>query len=211
MSNPRTNWIKDIVKINCESTDEIIDKCIETYNNEIDNWYKNGIAGSKIYFYNVNNNENNENIIEMSTESPVIEDQCIYFLKVSEKAINVKIRSDNTVLTGSISKTSLVPMLEQTLTKIYEPMLQTTEEWNAIGNTKNQVVLSPTTGTTTKDLFLKKERQFAELLQTNIANLGTGIDLPLPNAPYDNIDPSSDFDRVSSSKKICFTVLSFCF
>ena len=65
-------------------------------------------------------------------------------------------------------------------------MLNKTTEWNKLSDSKGEKVK-----------FIKKGKQFSELLETSINNLDDGIILPLPEKPeLQNIDPDDNFDQV---------------
>lgn len=216
MSNARTQWMKEIIHANTEAPDEVIEACLKHNGETIDEWFKNGLNGSKIFFYTIGASEGKPpTTVEMSAESPAIQDKVVYFLKNSEKAVNPKNRSDNFILTGYVSKQTLISMLEHTITDVYQPMLELTDEWKSILSQEKTSIVSPITAAKTggsenpKTSFLKKGKQFAELLHTNLENLSVCIDLPLPSAPYDNIDPSADFDRVKSDSNAKFKYCKF--
>lgn len=154
----KIQWMQETILGIQEMNAKDIANIFEKNQNEINEWFKSGEEGSKVYFYI---NENNE--LKCDFEAPILYGNCIYFLKNTSKSINTKQGSDDSILMGYLSKKTLIPLLQQTISKVYEPMLLKSEEWNKINDNN------------TKNKFIKKERQFYELLQTNLQNLEAGI------------------------------------
>ena len=181
MSNPRTKWMQEVIENSLSGDASKINECFEKNADKITIWLKSGLNESRIYFYETENKT-----IEYNSESPTLYGNCVYFLRNTSKQINLKSRSDNNLLTGNISKESLIPILQSCISNVYQPMLNKTNEWNKINDSKGEKVK-----------FIKKGQQFSELLTTSINNLDNGIILKLPEKPHlQNIDPNDNYDSV---------------
>merc|ERR1712130_4677 len=172
MSNLRTKWMQEVVEsaLNCDQS--AIAKCFDVNSESIAVWLKSGANESRMYFF-----ETDRNSIECSSSSPTLSGNAVYFLRNSSKAINLKTWSDNSLLTGNMSKKSLIPILQSCISNVYSPIILTTNEWDKIS--------------------INKEKQFSELLATSINNLDHGITIELPNKQHlTNIDPNDNFDEL---------------
>eukprot|EP00485_Elphidium_margaritaceum_P015545 CAMPEP_0202728930 /NCGR_PEP_ID=MMETSP1385-20130828/185872_1 /ASSEMBLY_ACC=CAM_ASM_000861 /TAXON_ID=933848 /ORGANISM="Elphidium margaritaceum" /LENGTH=4770 /DNA_ID=CAMNT_0049395183 /DNA_START=131 /DNA_END=14440 /DNA_ORIENTATION=- len=182
MSTPRTKWMQEVIQNVLDIDSTTISECFESHADNISLWLKSGSNESRVYFYETETDKG----IEYSTESPAISRSCVYFLRNSAKAINLKTRSDNTVLTGNISKSALIPVLKSCITDVYEPIITKTNEWNKISDGKGE-----------KLKFIKQGKRFSELLTTSMNNLDHGISIELPSKPeLQNIDPDDNFDTL---------------
>eukprot|EP01084_Bolivina_argentea_P170520 295481_1 len=180
MSNPRSKWMHEVIHASFNCDESKINECYDSKSDLLSNWLKSGPNESRVYFYETENKS-----IECSDESPSLHGNCVYFLRNSSKQINLKVRSDTTVLTGNISKSTLIPLLEKCISDVYTPIISITNEWDKINDSKEKIK------------FIKKGKQFSELLTTSLNNLDNGIVLKLPdNANIQNIDPNDNFDSL---------------
>jgi hypothetical protein len=160
--------MQSIIQNGLKCKPSVLEDCFNVNKEKLVVWLKEGSAGSHLYFYVESGNDN----VVCSESSAVLNERsnCLYFVKNTMKAINLKNPNDYTLLSGSVSKQNLVPMLESCISNVYQPMLQISND-----NWPSSIAVS------TKNKFFKKGEQFAELLNTNLRNLNIGmIELPLP-------------------------------
>ena len=153
-------------------------------------WLKSGSAESRQYFFVRPGGGGKD--VELSCLSPSLgaEGVCVYFLRTTSKTINVKTRSDGQLLTGTVSKGSLIPVLESCISSVYCPAIAMSSEWDRVHDAQSE-----------RGSLIKKGGQFCEVLTTSMLNLDDGVELPLPEQDaLRSLEPDDDFDALIEDK-----------
>ncbi|ETO10148.1 hypothetical protein RFI_27229 [Reticulomyxa filosa] len=195
MTNPRIQWMQEVVEYAIPDANESIRQCFEQNLDKITEWLKAGDTGSRIYFYTSPAN----NTVQFDDTSYDLHFFYIFykFFKLSV-IFNVTKKKEyhekNSFIVISyklcdLSKQWLVPIIETCIVEVFEPLISSSEEWGHLRDSSHE-----------KKKFIKKSHQLTELLHTSVVNLETGIDLPLPTPPYDTLDKNSAFEEVTPNK-----------
>jgi len=195
MANARTKWMQEVVAnvLDCDASD--LSNCFDSNKSAVAEWLKAGAAESRMYFFS---SPSGGERVSLSSQSPSLSagGECVYFLRTHSKAIAVKTRSDGNLLWGTLSKGSLVPVLESAISSVFCPAIAVSSEWDRIGD-----------GESSRGSLLKKGGAFCESLVTAMVNLDDGIELPLPDdAALQSLEPGDNFDALLENKAAMATL-----
>ena len=139
-----------------------------------------------------------ELFLSVGGEGERLDSKAVYFLRDSNKPVNLKQAQDATVLSGEIGL-DILQSFQASLSEVYFPLLQQQSEWGRIKAGRE------------KSAFLESVHAFQSELSRKIANLHGDLQLAAPPAPYDSIEQKpAAFLKASKDKQTVDACLASC-
>jgi dynein heavy chain len=177
--NKRHEWMcaKIVQAFNVELP--LAEKCIRDNKKKVDFFLLDAKSPPKLFFfYQPRQFKTPELFVSSLGDSEKLEGKCLYFIRDSNKPVNIKVNQDSTVLSGEIGADILLTF-QSSLSNVFKPLLAiegNTQQWGQIKQNKE------------KSSFLDNLSKFDEDLKRKIANLRGDIELRSPQAPFDRIE-----------------------
>lgn len=140
---------------------------------------KNANGGHIIFFFDKRRENGVVAPLELQVSlvaDPNMSDKVAYFLRESDKPINLKFQQDTTLSYGEVVQTGLLALLKSTVEKVYAPIFREKEDWGKVTDPKE------------KADFLDQTDDFVKMLESQLENLKGEVELKLPAHDFEQYD-----------------------